>query len=119
VHTLPQKSPRPNGTVGRSGLVEALAQPATIAFVVYLIASLLLFGQPLLHSNRCICLGTDEGTFIWAFAWWPHALVHGLNPFHSDIIYAPEGFNIALGALVPGAALLFAPVTALAGPLSA
>ena len=84
---------------------------------MYLIASLVLFGKTLLHGHQCICLGTDEGIFIWAFAWWPHALLHGANPFHSDIIYAPEGFNIALGALVPGAALLFSPVTAIAGPL--
>lgn len=70
-----------------------------------------------MHSHQCICLGTDEGIFIWAFAWWPHALLHGVNPFQSNIIYAPEGFDIALGALVPGAALLFSPVTAVAGPL--
>lgn len=93
--------------------------PAVLALIVYLIASLVLFGKALLHSHQCICLGTDEGIFVWAFAWWPHALLHGTNPFHSDIIYAPQGFNIALGALVPGAALIFSPVTAVAGPLFA
>ena len=104
----------------RTTLSEALAgPPAIVALIVYLAASLVLFGKALLHSHQCICLGTDEGIFIWAFAWWPHALVHGSNPFHSDIIYAPEGFNIALGALVPGAALIFSPVTAIAGPLFA
>ena len=90
-----------------------------VALIVYLIAALVLFGAPLFHSHQCICLGTDEGIFIWAFAWWPHALLHGSNPFHSDIVYAPQGFNIALGALVPGAALIFYPVTAIAGPLFA
>ena len=84
-----------------------------------MIAALVLFGEPLLHSHQCTCLGTDEGIFVWAFAWWPHALLHGSNPFHSDIVYAPQGFTIALGALVPGAALIFYPVTAIAGPLFA
>ena len=93
--------------------------PAVLALIVYLVGALVLFGNPLFHSHQCICLGTDEGIFIWAFAWWPHALLHGANPFHSNIIYAPEGFNIALGALVPGAALIFSPVTAIAGPLFA
>ena len=83
--------------------------------IVYLIASLVLFGKALPHSHQCICLGTDEGIFIWSFPWWPHALLHGSNPFHSDIIYAPGGFNIALGVR-PGAAI-FSPVTAVAGPL--
>jgi hypothetical protein len=49
--------------------------------------------------------------------WWPHAVLHGLNPFHTQLLYAPEGFNLAQGALVPAAALLLAPVTAIAGPL--
>ena len=91
------------------------------AFVVYALATLALFGKPLLGggAHQCICLGTDESIFVWAFAWWPHALIHGLNPFYSRIIYAPQGFDLALGALVPGAALIFSPVTAIWGPLSA
>jgi hypothetical protein len=92
--------------------------PAVAALAVYLALALILFGAPLFHSaNQCICLGTDEGIFVWAMAWWPHAIFNGLNPFYSHIIYAPHGFDIALGALVPGAALLLAPVTAIAGPL--
>jgi hypothetical protein len=109
-----------SGIVSRTSRLEALAEPpAIVGFVIYLIAGLVLFGEPLFHRHQCICLGTDEGIFVWAFAWWPHALLHGSNPFHSGIIYAPQGFNIALGALVPGAALLFSPVTAIAGPLFA
>jgi hypothetical protein len=104
----------------RTPLLEALVgPPAVVALVIYLIASLVLFGEPLFHSDQCICIGTDEGIFVWAFAWWPHALLHGSNPFHSNIVYAPQGFNIALGALVPGAALIFYPATAIAGPLFA
>ena len=109
-------------TANRAALVELIATPpAFAAFAVYLILALVLFGEPVLtgSTTQCICLGQDEGIFIWAFAWWPHALLHGLNPFHPNIIYAPQGFNIALGALVPGAALLMYPVTALWGPLVA
>jgi hypothetical protein len=56
---------------------------------------------------------------VWAFDWWPHAVWHGLNPFYSHLVYAPGGFDVAHGELVPGAALLLAPVTAIAGPLFA
>lgn len=111
-----------------AGVVEPVARrlprwigspPAIVALLVYLIAALLMFGSPLIHpaSHSCICLGTDEGIFVWAMAWWPHAIAHGLNPFYSHMIYAPQGFDIALGALVPGVSLLLAPVTAVAGPL--
>ena len=110
----------PAARVSASRMPSWLARPPAIAaFLVYLIAALLLFGAPLFEpgAHSCICVGTDEGIFVWGMAWWPHALVHGLNPFYSHIIYAPQGFNIALGAVVPGAALLLAPVTAIAGPL--
>ncbi|MGI8904028.1 MAG: hypothetical protein ACR2IP_10300 [Solirubrobacteraceae bacterium] len=89
--------------------------------IVYLAAAALLFGRPLWHggAHECLCIGTDEGIFAWGFAWWPHALWHGLNPFYSHLLYAPRGFDLALSTMVPGAALIFAPITAIAGPLSA
>jgi hypothetical protein len=92
-----------------------------VAFVVYAVLALSLFGAALFAdgTRECVCIGGDEQIFVWAFAWWPHALLHGLNPFDSHIIYAPQGFDIAHGALVPAAALLMAPVTAIAGPLFA
>jgi hypothetical protein len=91
------------------------------AFGVYLLASLWLFGRPLAHdpSHTCLCVSTttDEGIVAWGLEWWPHALLHGLNPFVPRIIYAPQGFDIAQGTLMPGLALVMAPVTAIAGPL--
>jgi hypothetical protein len=54
---------------------------------------------------------------MWTFEWWPHALLHGLNPFTPDIIWAPEGANLTQGGFaIPAAALLLAPVTLVAGP---
>jgi hypothetical protein len=97
--------------------------PAAAAFAVYAVMGLALFGQPLLHpgAHECVCIGstTDAGVYVWAFRWWPHALLHGLNPFVTHLLYAPQGIDLAHGTLVPGAALIFAPVTAIAGPLFA
>jgi hypothetical protein len=94
---------------------------APLALAIYLVAALVLLGAPLLsHPGRdCLCIvGTrDEAPTAWALAWWPHALVHGLNPFFPKLIYAPRGIDIAQGAMLPGLALALAPVTALAGPL--
>lgn len=97
--------------------------PLLFAFAFYLIAAMLMFGRPVLaHPTRdCICLATshDPGVYAWAMRWWPHALVHGMNPFYTKDLYAPVGINLAHGQLVPGAALALAPVTAAFGPLAA
>jgi hypothetical protein len=93
------------------------------AFLVYLVGAGVLFGHPLLHDGErdCLCVAntTDAGVYVWAFWWWPHALLHGLNPFYTHLLYAQQGIDLAHGALVPGAALLLSPVTAVAGPLFA
>ena len=52
------------------------------------------------------------------FAWWPHALAHGLDPFKTTAIWAPDTYNLAWTTSVPGLAVLFAPVTLLAGPVA-
>lgn len=91
-----------------------------VAFAVYAVAASLLFGGPLVEGGvHCLCVeGTkDEGIFVWSFAWWPYAIRHGLNPFYTHLIYAPQGFDLAHGTVVPGPALILAPVTEIAGPL--
>ena len=94
----------------RAGL-SALALYATLAF--------LLFGLRLATDAGSTYSGTgrDPQLFIWAFAWWPHAILHGLNPFVTHAAWAPDGINLAWTTAVPGLALLFAPLTLAAGPV--
>ncbi len=54
---------------------------------------------------------------MWAFVWWPHALLHGLNPFVTHTIWTPHGANVAVAAQIPAASLLMSPITALFGPI--
>jgi MFS family permease len=57
---------------------------------------------------------------MWTFEWWPHALGNGLNPFHPDVIWAPDGANLTQGGFaLPAAAILLTPVTLAAGPVVA
>jgi hypothetical protein len=94
---------------------------AASAFAFYLLASLLMFGLPVLdHPGReVISVGTstDPGLFIWSLRWVPHAITHGLNPFHTDLVYVPDGANLGKVTFVPGAALALWPVTAAFGPV--
>jgi hypothetical protein len=84
----------------------------------YVALSFLYFGVRLLpHPGRyLIGYGADPDIFVWNFAWWPHALLHGQNPIVTHAVWAPDGVNLAWVTSVPGLALAFAPVTLLFGP---
>jgi hypothetical protein len=85
-----------------------------MAFALYLVVAFLLLGLPVArHPESRIAGGlyTDPQIFIWSFAWWPHAILHGLNPFVTHAIWTPVGFNLAWATSVPGLAIAFSPLT--------
>jgi len=95
-------------------------RPRTFAFAFYLVTALLTVGWYAVSdpSHVCACDGdADTTAFMWGLGWWPHALVHGLNPFVSHYLFAPTGVNVARAAMIPAAAIVLSPVTALWGPL--
>jgi hypothetical protein len=87
----------------------------------YTALSFLYFGVRLLpHPGRYLLgYGTDPDIFVWNFAWWPHAILHGENPIVSHAVWAPDGINLAWVTSVPGLALPFAPLTLAFGPVVA
>ena len=91
------------------------------ALALYLLCSFGFLGAELLaHRGGWTYLGTnnDAQIFIWAFAWWPHAIAHGLNPIYPHVIWAPEGADLAWTGSAPGLAIAFIPLTLAAGPLA-
>ena len=52
-------------------------------------------------------------------AWLPFALGHGLNPFISNLQFAPDGFNLLSNTGILFPALLLSPITLTAGPIAA
>ena len=96
--------------------VRGLAGDAVLAFGAYALLAFLYLGLRLLvdPGNQFLGSGSDPKAFIWSFGWWPHAILHGLNPFVTRAIWAPSGLNLVWTASVPGLALLFSPVTLLA-----
>jgi hypothetical protein len=92
------------------------------AFGLYLLVAFLFLAIPVLdHPERDFVGGlfTDPQIFIWSFAWWPHAILHGTNPIVTHAIFAPDGFNLAWATSVPLLAAVFAPLTLLFGPVLA
>jgi hypothetical protein len=85
----------------------------------YGVIASLFFGLPLITKpgSQTLGGGYDSEISVWAFAWFPHAILHGQNPLISHAIWAPEGANLTWTATVPGLALLFAPLTWAIGPV--
>ena len=62
------------------------------ALAGYALLSLALFGRGVLRDGGVVgSFGGDQASFTWSLAWWPHALVHGLHPLLTDLVYAPDG----------------------------
>ena len=89
------------------------------AFLLYLPLSLLIFGRAVIGHPQTVYLGRgpDPQLYIWFMAWWAHAISHGLNPFLTNVIWAPSGVNLAWTANMPLAAWLVYPVTRGAGAI--
>jgi hypothetical protein len=86
---------------------------------LYALLSLLLFGLHVVgHLGSRIVASDpiDSSQFMWFFAWWPHALLHGLNPFVTHVMFVPDGFNLTWSTAMPGPSLLLAPITLAFGP---
>lgn len=100
--------------------LERRGRTSAVVLAVYVLVAFAYWGARLLpHPGRYyIGAATDPQIFIWSFAWWPHALGHSLNPFHTNAIWAPQGLNLAWTATAPGLALLFTPLTLLVGPVA-
>jgi hypothetical protein len=117
-------SPGSGGRLADQRGVQALA-----ALLLYLLASILFFGIPVLRDIRHSYVGlgqqelgtgfSDPSVYMWSLVWWPHALVHGMDPLFTHLVWAPQGIDLAWTTTVPGASILAWPVTAWLGPVAA
>lgn len=84
--------------------------------VTYTVLSLIFFGSAGSWSDRYVAVGVaDPELFMWFLNWWPFALIHGINPFWTHYVWYPQGFDTVWATSVPTLAILFAPLTLLAG----
>ncbi|MBA3330927.1 MAG: hypothetical protein H0T39_08675 [Actinobacteria bacterium] len=90
------------------------------ALALYALLSVAIFGRGVLlspHTHVVGDAGPDKTIAMWSLAWWPHALAAGRDPFDADVVWAPEGIDLAWVTSIPGASIAAWPLTALAGPV--
>ena len=115
----PDDGPAAEATRGSEPRRVRLRQGA-FAFLAYFGVSFLLYGLPVLRNYATTFTGKGAGDsriFLWMFAWWPHALGHGVSPVVSHAIFEPSGINLAWTSSIPGPAIIFWPITKAFGPL--
>ena len=93
---------------------------ALYAFALYLAFSIIFFGRALFGhlSDFYFGIGVDPALMMWSLVWWPHAIVHGLNPLLTKAIWAPSGYNLAWSTSITLASLLASPFTVTFGPVA-
>ncbi len=61
----------------------------------------------------------DSRYFQWALSWTPWALLHGMTPFRSNYVFAPEGVDLSWSTIIPAPAIVLWPITKAFGPMAA
>lgn len=105
---------------GGSGPPRALVEFFT-ATLIYGAVAILFFARSLLGSfaSRYIGREADPTVMMWLFEWWPYAIGHRINPFLTNLVWAPVGFNLASMTSIPLAAIAAYPLTRSVGVVAA
>ncbi len=92
-----------------------------IAALLYVLTSLVFFGRGLAGHLSTAFVGreTDPPMFMWFLRWWQYALDHRINPFLTDLLWAPPGFNLAWTTFIPLQAWVAMPLLRAAGETAA
>ena len=91
------------------------------ALGIYAALSAIIFGRGLAADpgGSFVGLTADPSVYMWFLVWWPHAIGSGLNPFVTDVLWAPGGFNLTWTTGIPLAGVIAAPITSHYGPIVA
>lgn len=91
-----------------------------LPLVVYAVFTIVWIGRGVVAHPTTQVLGSadrDKVLIIWGLLWWPHAIVHGHDPFVANVVWAPHGVDLAWVTTAPALSLLLSPVTATLGAI--
>jgi hypothetical protein len=81
------------------------------AFAIYLAIAIALLDRGLVgHPGYYIGRDTDPPQTMWFFNWWRYSIAHRLNPFFTDLVWAPLGINLSWTTFVPLPAFVSMPL---------
>ena len=107
--------------LGRLSLLAAKRRPALAALLAYVACEIAIWRPGISFGVTVGVVGStpssDYQVATWSLEWWPWAILHGHDPLHTALLWAPSGYSTTWITSVPVLALLAAPVTLLAGPL--
>lgn len=104
----------------RLGLTHPFAGLAATCLASAIVIGVLVGSRVLLHpASTAVGFNpaSDFQVMTWSLAWWPWAILHAANPFHTTLLWPPEGFSTLWMTTIPFPALLALPLTLAAGPL--
>jgi len=81
--------------------------PTLGPLALYTLLSVLFFGLPVFdhfHDKAIAADAIDASQFMWFYGWWPHAVLHGLNPLVTHLMFVPEGYNLTWSTAMPARA---------------
>ncbi|MBN9736515.1 MULTISPECIES: hypothetical protein [unclassified Pseudonocardia] len=109
---IPLPSPRPR---------TAVAGTYVLLGIAYLLVSLWLQRRVLADPSGLLAghVTADADMFAWWLNWFPFAVGNGANPLVTDWMHWPHGLNALWNTAVPLLAALLAPVTVIAGSVTA
>jgi hypothetical protein len=114
-------APSQHADRGLDGLRHGFARShSLIAVALYAVGAIIIQRHAVEHLGTTTSgswLGSDSTQFMWAMWWWPHAILRGLNPFVTHLLWVPDAYNLASVTSSPLPAIALAPLTALAGPI--
>src|SRR5262249_50393226 len=87
------------------------------AFGLYLAIAVVLLDRGLIaHWNsHYIGCDTDPLAMMWFFRWWMYAFSNRINPFFTDLLWAPRGINLTWTTFVPLPAWVSIPLQLIVG----
>jgi hypothetical protein len=91
------------------------------ALGTYLALSMLFFGRGLVGHFTTRHVGKavgDPALIAWFLQWLAHAIVHRINPFYTNLLWAPATLNMTWTTWMPLIGLLLTPITHALGPVA-
>lgn len=88
-----------------------------VALAAYLIYSLVLVDHGVSLTRYLAGEGTAPYIYLWFLAWWPYAIAHHLPLLTSPLLWSPLGVSLPWLTSIPALAVVFAPLTAIVGPV--